>query len=98
MARRIARTAQADEDLIEIWSYIATDSLDAADRVLDAIESRWQQLARYPHFGPARDDILPGLRQLTSGQYLILYSVQPDKIEIVRVVHGRRKIDRDLLE
>ncbi|WP_235776902.1 type II toxin-antitoxin system RelE/ParE family toxin [Pseudorhizobium marinum] len=37
----IIRTNRADEDLIEIWSYIAIDNKSAADRVLDAIEARW---------------------------------------------------------
>lgn len=31
----IQRTAQAEEDLIEIWIYIAQDNPRAADRVLD---------------------------------------------------------------
>jgi plasmid stabilization system protein ParE len=34
----VQRTAQADEDLIDIWVYIAQDHPDAADHLLDALE------------------------------------------------------------
>lgn len=87
----IRRTARADEDLIEIWQRIGRDNPAAADRVLDAIERRWNQLARHPYSGMARNDIADGLRHLTVGQYLILYRVT-DAVEIVRVLHGRRNI------
>ncbi|TAV64617.1 type II toxin-antitoxin system RelE/ParE family toxin [Rhizobium leguminosarum] len=88
----VIRTNRADEDLIEIWSYIAIGNISAADRVLDAIEARWDNLARHPYSGVARDDIAPGIRHLVSGEYLTLYRLSGSAIEIVRVLHGRRKI------
>lgn len=94
----IIRSDRADEDLIDIWTCIAEENPAAADRVLDAIEARWQQLARYPYFGMARPDIAPGIRHLVAGQYLTLYRVTAEGIEIVRVIYGRRKIDRDMVE
>jgi toxin ParE1/3/4 len=91
----IIRTDRADEDLIAIWTHIAADNPNAADRVLDAIERRWQQLAQHPLSGMARDDIAAGIRHLVVGQYLTLYRVNDEGIEIIRILHGRRKIDRD---
>ena len=90
----IIRTNRADEDLIAIWLEIAAENPVAADRVLDAIEARWQQLAQHPHSGLARDDIAPGIRHLVAGQYLTLYRIHDDGVEIVRVLHGLRKIGR----
>jgi toxin ParE1/3/4 len=72
-------------------SYIAADNISAADRVLDAIEARWENLARHPCSGVARDDIAPGIRHLVSGEYLTLYRLSGGAIEIVGVLHGRRK-------
>ena len=92
MARRIVRSARADEDLIEIWLWIARDDPAAADRVLDAIEARWSQLAENPLSGPARDDIQPGLRPLVAGRCLILYWAAPAAVRILRVLHRRRRI------
>lgn len=92
---RILRTRRADEDLIDIWLAIAADDPQAADRMLAAIELRWRQLARHPHSGPARDDIMPGLRHLRLGPYLLLYRIHADAVEILRIQHGRRQIGRD---
>jgi len=93
----IVRTARADEDLIAVWIRIAADDSSAADWVLDAIERRWRMLGRYPYSGIARDDIAPGIRQLVAGQYLTLYRLTGGAVEIVRALHGRRKIGRDLV-
>lgn len=93
----IIRTDRADEDLIDIWVSIAIESPAAADRVLDAIQRRWQQLSLYPYSGVARDDIAPGIRCLVAGNYLTLYRVAADGILIIRVLHGRRKIDEDVV-
>jgi plasmid stabilization system protein ParE len=38
MAGRVTRTARAEQDLIEIWTYIAADNPRAADRLLDRID------------------------------------------------------------
>ena len=96
--RSIIRTNRADEDLIEIWTSIAAVNANAADRVLDAIERRWQQLAEHPYSGMARDDIAPGIRHLVAGQYLTLYRITDEGIEIVRILHGHRKIERGMAE
>jgi toxin ParE1/3/4 len=93
----IVRTARADEDLIAIWNYIAVENPVAADRVLDAIEARWLQLARYPYSGMARDDIASGIRHLVAGHYLIFYRIG-ECIEVIRVLHGRRKAKRGMIE
>ena len=42
----------------------------------------------------AGDDIAPGIRHRVAGQYLTLYRILDDGIEIVRLLHGRRKIGR----
>ena len=88
----ISRTARCEEDLIEIWIYIAQDDAAAADRVLDEIEGKFSVLLDHPRLGPSRPDIAPDLRYLPVGSYLILYREIPDGVEIVRVVHGARRL------
>jgi toxin ParE1/3/4 len=58
----IRRTAQAEEDLIDLWFYIAQDNLGAADRLLDEIEDKCFLFAANPQLGPARPDIAPNRR------------------------------------
>jgi toxin ParE1/3/4 len=92
---RPQRTAQAEEDLIAIWTYIARANRAAADRLLDLLDAKRQALARNPKMGGAREDIAPGVRYLPVGRYLILYRDLGDGIEVVRYVHGMRRL-RDL--
>ncbi|WP_373526622.1 type II toxin-antitoxin system RelE/ParE family toxin [Nostoc sp.] len=89
---RFIRTAKAEEDLIEIWIYIAADNLTAADRLLNQIDTKCQMLADNPELGQARSDIAPGLRYFPVGRYLILYRNISEGIEVVRVVHGARHL------
>jgi toxin ParE1/3/4 len=86
-------TRAAREDLIAIWTHIAEDNPQAADRVLDRLEEAANRLVENPQIGPARDDIRPGLRYLVSGSYLLLYRIREGGIEIVRAVHGRRDLN-----
>ena len=86
----IQRTAQVEEDLIELWVYIAQDNPAAADRLLDNIEQCFFMLANNPLMGRLRPDIAAELRYFVSGKYLILYRTLSEGIEIVRVIHGAR--------
>ncbi len=88
----VRRTAQAEEDLIDIWSYIAQENPQAADRMLDEFENKISLLAEQPYLGPARPDIAPEMRYFPVGNYLILYREVSSGVEIVRVVHGARRL------
>ena len=50
-------TPQAIDDLFEIWSYIASDDLDAANRVEEAIHVASAFLADTPLAGRIREDL-----------------------------------------
>ena len=89
---RLQRTARAEQDLIEIWSYIARDNPQAADRLLDILDGKSFALVRNPFIGMARNDIAEGVRHFPVGNYLVLYRVKEDGVEIVRYVHGRRRL------
>jgi len=65
---------EAEADLDAIWEFIAEDSLQAADRMIDAIEA----LVPFPHQGHRRADLTARpLRFTTAGNFLIAYA--PDK-------------------
>lgn len=88
----VQRTVEAEEDLIGIWFYIATDNPKAADGLLEEIEAKFVLLSEQPQLGPVRPDIAPGLRYFPVGNYLILYREIKNGIEAVRVVHGARRL------
>ena len=52
----LTRTARTEEDLIEIWLYIAQDDPLAADRLLDEIDEQSVLLAENPGIGKPRPD------------------------------------------
>lgn len=92
MALDVRRAALANRDLDDIWLYIATDNPTAADRLVDKIEAAEDRLAIFPHLGKARDDIAPGLRSWAIGDYIVLYRVAPEHLDVVRIVHGARDL------
>jgi len=87
-------SAQASVDLIDIWLYIAEDSVRHADEFTDEVRSKFPLLAQCPECGPRRDDLAPGLRSHPVDNYVIFYRAYAQGIEIVRVVHGARDIGR----
>jgi len=95
MAHQIAPQAEADLD--EIWLYVAkqSGSLETASRLIDSITDRFHRLARFPFAGRARDrELGAGLRTFPVGEYVIVYSVEDSDVAILRVVHGRRDLER----
>lgn len=88
----IKKSARAEQDIYEAWRYLALENSPAADRFLDALERRLDQLIRHPWSGRAREDLGPGIRQLNASQYGVYYRVEPGCIRVVRVMHERRGI------
>jgi len=80
----------AEQDLEEIWSYVAEDASPAsADRLIDAILDRVELLAEQPRMGRLRPEFGAGVRSFTVENHVIYYRHDEDVI-IARVLHGRR--------
>lgn len=94
--KRVEISERALGDLSEIWAYIASENVEAAERYLGEIEKRFRILAESPRIGRARDDIVPGFRYFPYGSHLILYRLLPGGVAIVRVIHAARSL-KDLL-
>jgi len=80
----------ARSDLDDIWSYIALDNTEAADRFLVAVLSRFPKLAAMPQMGRSREELSANLRSFSVGQYVIFYRPIENGVEITRVLHGAR--------
>jgi plasmid stabilization system protein ParE len=94
-------TPSAENDLFEIWCYIARDSIDSANRVEEAIYDACTLLARSPHAGQARGDLTRrALRFWTVSpfkKYVVVYDPDTRPLRILRILHGARNI-RALLQ
>lgn len=82
----------AESDLNDIWLDIAQESLAAADRFVDSVGQRSEQLSEFPELGRLRPEISDTARSLNVGNYLILYRLAARAVEVIRVVHGARDL------
>jgi toxin ParE1/3/4 len=85
---KLLLSRRAKEDLLEIWEYIAIHDELAADRYIDHLSHRAMELIDYPELGRARNEIQPGIRSLLSRNHLLFYRIQPNEIQILRILHG----------
>jgi len=90
---QVTRRRLAETDILEIWDYIADDSLAAADRWVDHLDEQFRVRATQPMMGRARDELAPGVRSFPFGRYVVFYVPLDDGIDVVRVLHGARDID-----
>jgi toxin ParE1/3/4 len=55
---------RAQDDLIEIWTYVAEDGEAQADALLGSIDQKLQLLAKRPLIGRERNELHPALRSV----------------------------------
>lgn len=91
---RILKRPRAEADITELWNFIADDSEARADAFIDELDRELRTLAKRPNIGRARGELAEGLRSFTVGRYVIFYLPLTDGIDIVRVLHGARDVDR----
>jgi antitoxin ParD1/3/4 len=89
-------TSRAINDLDEIWSFIAADSVDAANRVESAIIAACNSLARRPMLGSKRAEITHLSVRFWAvtrfPNYIVVYRPDTTPLQIVTVIHGKRDI------
>jgi len=82
---------EALADLEEIWEFIAADSIEAADRVLDEIREVMHSLVTFPQMGHIRADLTSRpLRFHPVRDLLIAYAPDEEPIVVIAVLHARR--------
>ena len=100
MKPRILLDARAVDDLEDQFNYIAMDNLGAAARFTRAAEETFLQLVQMPNMGrhsEFQSSRLSNVRQWRIPgfeNHLIFYRPIEDGIEVLRVLHGARDIER----
>lgn len=94
MISKVQRNPRAEQDVIDIWFYIAVENRSRvnADRLLKRFDIVFEKLAKNPGMGILKSQYGAGLYQFRYGHYLIFYRIITGGIEIVRVLHGARNI------
>ena len=95
-----ALTSLAKADIFDIWSYIADDSEDAANRVEQSIYDACAFVAEAPLRGHSRPDLTTrSLRFWTLTRYpnyTVVYRPETVPLQVVAVLHGKRNVRRIL--
>lgn len=91
---RVIRSPLSGLDIRRIALYIGMDNPAAAEKLVETFDEKLHQAAGTPGIGRPRDEVAAGLRSLAVGNFLLLYQVIEDGIELVRVVHGARDLRR----
>jgi toxin ParE1/3/4 len=90
---KIIWTDFAIEDLRMIHEYISKDSKTYADRFVDRIIKRVDQLENFPKSGRVVPEFnSETIRELIEGNYRIIYQIRPEYIGIARIHHSARQL------
>jgi toxin ParE1/3/4 len=97
---RLVLTDNAKADTAEILDYLARE---AGARVAEDFGRRFraaiERLADLPEIGAPRSRLGPNIRIAVVYPYLLIYRYtrQDETLTLLRILHGRRNITRDLL-
>ena len=81
------------EDLRSIHSYIAKDSKIYADKFVEKLINRVDQLESFPKSGRVVPEFESDtIRELIEGNYRIVYKINSDHIGVVRIHHSARQL------
>lgn len=88
--------ARAQRHLIEIHTYIASDSKTAAKKVIQRVQATAPLLARHPQVG--RVGRVSGTREfaIPGTPYLIVYRIKNKEAQILAIQHGAQQWPEDL--
>ena len=89
---RFGFSRRAEADLDEITAYIARDNPARAVTYVRELREHCRRLIAFPEARRLRPELGEGVRLSVFGNYVVLYVVHPDLLEIRRVVHGARDL------
>lgn len=93
---RIVHSPAAEDDLLEIWVGLAANNVSAAERLMDDLDAATRLMAMQPLIGKARREFGVGIRSFPVRGYVLVYRPILGGVELVRVVHGARDLERVL--
>ncbi|THB71585.1 MAG: type II toxin-antitoxin system RelE/ParE family toxin [Gammaproteobacteria bacterium] len=90
---QVVISPEAENDLLEIWLYIAEDSPINADRFLDKLNEKAELIAGFKEAGSSRPELGKDIQSFPVDRYVIYFREKPEGIELVRVLSGARDIN-----
>ena len=84
---------EAEQDLVDIWLYIAEDQPINADCFLERLEEYAERVAEFNDMGIDRPELASNLKSFPVDRYILFYRQIENGIELVRVLHSSRDIN-----
>jgi len=94
--RKIRIAEAAGDDLEEIWEYVAQSNPEAASKLIKVITRKFRLLLDRPQIGREEKRLLGTLRSFPVSSYIIFYKPFDDGVEISRVLHAARDLEKIL--
>jgi len=90
---KVLWTQTAVNHLSSIYSYISQNSPQYAQRLVERLTHRSEQIAQFPLSGRIVPEFeTKQIREVIEGSYRIIYYIKPDQIDIIAVLHGSQQI------
>jgi toxin ParE1/3/4 len=94
---RVHWTQTAIEHLLAIYERIAQDAPLYAQRVVDRLTKRSEQIAMFPKSGRMVPEYeVPDIREVIERPYRIIYRIKAEQIDVLAVVHGAQLLPPEL--
>ncbi|WP_022665343.1 type II toxin-antitoxin system RelE/ParE family toxin [Desulfospira joergensenii] len=91
-------TPSAKSDLTDIWNYtVETWGEVRAEKYLQDIGDKLNQLAANPGLGKQRPEIATGYYSFPVRKHIIFYLISDSYIDIIGILHGKMDIDKNLM-
>ncbi len=70
---KLVVSPEAEQDMIDIWYYIAKDNLTNADRFMEKMQQKLNWLTEFSGAGVQRDELAEGLCSIPYHRYVLYY-------------------------
>ncbi|NCS06029.1 MAG: type II toxin-antitoxin system RelE/ParE family toxin [Microcystis aeruginosa G13-07] len=87
-------TETAVNHLSSIYNYISQNSPQYAQRLVERLTRRSEQIANFPFSGRIVPEFeTEQLREVIEGSYRIIYYIKPEQIDVIAVLHAAQNIE-----
>jgi plasmid stabilization system protein ParE len=97
----VSFSQKAEDDLEEIWNFIAADNPDAATKFILNLEKQVESVSRSPERCPLISEynlLRAKYRQLIFGDYRTIFRVAGKTVYIIRIINSARLLEITMVE
>ena len=84
---------------MSIYEYISKDSPLYAQRMVDRLTQRSEQIATFPWSGRKVPEYeAENIREVIEGPYRIIYRIKPNQLDVLAVIHSSQLLSLEFKE